>query len=278
MGLVAVTWSRRAVIACAVALVGVGPGRAAEERSIVLASTSTTQKTGLFEHLLPAFTSASGIQVKLLASSTAQALDAARRGEADVVLVHDPVDEARFLAEGYGLPRQEAMRNDYLLIGPAADPARVKGRDAVAALARLAAAKGPFVSRADQSGTHAAELRLWKAAGIEQPQSAPLAYQACNCGTLQALARAAATQSYVLADRGSWLMFKERADLAVLVEGDERLANPFALIVVNPAKQPKAHQAWAQTFADWVMSPAGQSRIASLQVQGTALFQTAAAP
>ncbi len=245
----------------------------AEDRSIVLASTTTTEKTGLFAHLLPAFTQASGIEVKLVASSTAQALEAARRGEADVVLVHDKVDEEKFMAEGFGLKRQEVMRNDFVLIGPTGDPAKVAGADIVAALRGLAAAKAAFVSRGDKSGTHAAELRLWKAAAVEAPAAAGPAYKECKCDMSHALAMAAAEHAYVLADRGTWLGFKDRADLAILVERDNRLVNPFAVMVVNPAKNPKARREAAQAFADWLVSAPGQTAIAAYRVHGQSLFQ-----
>ena len=245
----------------------------AQERSVVLASTTTAEKTGLFAHLLPAFRQASGIEVKVVASSTAQALDAARRGEADVVLVHDKVDEEKFLAEGFGLKRQEVMHNDFLLIGPSGDPARAAGSDILAALGRLAAAKAAFVSRGDKSGTHAAEQRYWKAAGIEAPAAAGVAYKECACSMGQALAQAAAERAYVLADRGTWLGFNDRADLKVLVERDSRLVNPFAVMVVNPAKNPKAKRELAQAFADWLVAPQGQAAIASYRVHGQPLFQ-----
>lgn len=245
----------------------------AQERSVVLASTTTAEKTGLFTHLLPAFKQASGIEVKVVASSTAQALDAARRGEADVVLVHDKVDEEKFLAEGFGLKRQEVMRNDFVLIGPSGDPARAAGTDILAALGKLAAAKAAFVSRGDKSGTHAAELRYWKAAGVQAPAAAGLAYKECGCGMDQALAQAVAERAYVLADRGTWLGFKDRADLKILVERDSRLVNPFAVMVVNPAKNPKVKQELAQAFANWLVAPQGQAVIASYRVHGEPLFQ-----
>ena len=256
-----------------------GPATAgAEERSIVLASTTTTEKTGLFAHLLPAFTQASGIEVRLVASSTAQALDAARRGEADVVLVHDKVDEEKFMAEGFGLKRQEVMHNDFVLIGPAGDPAKAAGADILVALRGLAAGKAAFVSRGDKSGTHAAELRLWKAAAVDVPAALGPAYKQCKCDMGHALALAAAEHAYVLVDRGTWLGFKERADLAVLVERDSRLFNPFAVMVVNPAKHPKVRREAAQAFADWLVSAPGQTAIASYRVHGQSLFQPSVVP
>ncbi|HET7864953.1 MAG TPA: substrate-binding domain-containing protein [Burkholderiaceae bacterium] len=250
---------------------------AAEDRSILLASTTTAEKTGLFAYLLPAFKQASGIEVKVVATSTAEALDAARRGEADAVLVHDKVEEDRFVAEGFGLKRQEVMRNDFVLVGPAGDPAKAAGTDILEALRRLAAAKATFVSRGDKSGTHAAELRYWKAAAVEAPAAAGVAYKECKCGMGQALALAAAEHAYVLADRGTWLGFKDRADLSIVVERDSRLANPFAVTVVNPARSPKAKRELAQTFADWLVSPQGQAAIATYRVHGEPLFRPSAA-
>jgi tungstate transport system substrate-binding protein len=249
----------------------VGPALA-QDRSIVLASTTTAEKTGLFAHLLPAFKQASGIEVKLLTFSTAQALEAARRGEADVVLVHDKVDEEKFVAEGYSLKRQEVMRNDFVLVGPAGDPAKAAGADIAAALGKLAAAKAAFVSRGDKSGTHAAELRLWKLAGVPAPATAGVAYKECGCDMSHALAMAVAQRAYVLTDRGTWLGFKDRADLAILVERDNQLVNPFAVMVVNPAKNPKVKQEGARAFADWLASPPGQAAIASYRVHGQSLF------
>ena len=253
------------------ALVAV-PAAAREARSIVMASTTSTEQSGLFAHLLPAFKQATGIDVKVVALGTGQALDMARRGDADVLFVHDQVAEEKFVAEGFGLTRLPVMYNDFVLIGPQGDPARVKGGDVVAALAALAKANAPFVSRGDKSGTHAAELRYWKAAGIEAPKGAFAAYQECGCGMGPALNIAASSNAYVLADRGTWLSFKNRAELAVLVEGDKRLFNQYGVIVVNPAKHPHTKTALAQAFADWVVSPQGQATIAAYQIGGQQLF------
>lgn len=249
-----------------------GAALAQEARSIVMASTTSTEQSGLFAHLLPAFKRASGIDVKVVALGTGQALDVARRGDADVLFVHDQAAEEKFVAEGYGLKRLPVMYNDFVLVGPQADPVKTKGSDIVAALAALAKANAPFVSRGDKSGTHAAELRYWKAAGVETPKGAFAAYQECGCGMGPALNIAASSNAYVLADRGTWLSFKNRADLAVLVEGDKRLFNQYGVIVVNPAKHPHTKTAPAQAFADWVVSPQGQAAIAGYQIGGQQLF------
>ncbi|MFN0186132.1 MAG: substrate-binding domain-containing protein [Aquabacterium sp.] len=245
---------------------------AAQERHIVMASTTSTEQSGLFGHLLPAFKAATGIQVRVVALGTGQALDMARRGDADVVFVHDPAAEERFVAEGHGLSRRPVMYNDFVLIGPKADPAGARGKDIAAALSRLAAAGGTFVSRGDKSGTHAAELRYWKLAGMDPAAARPAGYRECGCGMGPALNMAAATGAHVLADRGTWLSFRNRADLAVLVEGDNRLFNPYGVIVVNPARHPHVKRADAQAFADWVTSPAGQARIAAYRIGGEQLF------
>ncbi len=244
----------------------------AQERYIVMASTTSTEQSGLFTHLLPAFKAASGIDVRVVALGTGQALDAARRGDADVVFVHDQSAEEKFVVEGFGVKRLPVMVNDFVLIGPKADPAGVTGKDIVAALGKLAAQGAPFISRGDKSGTHAAELRYWKLAHIDAAASAPKGYQACGCGMGPALNIAASSNAYVLADRGTWLNFKNRADLGVLVEGDTRLFNPYGVIVVNPARHPHVKAALAQTFADWVVSPAGQAAIAGYKIGGEQLF------
>ena len=244
----------------------------AQDKSIVMASTTSTDQSGLFGHLLPAFRQASGIDVRVVAVGTGQALDMARRGDADVVFVHDQVAEEKFVAEGWGLKRQAVMYNDFVLIGPASDPARAKGGNIAEALLRVAAAKASFISRGDKSGTHAAELRLWKQAGADLAAAKPSGYKECGCGMGPALNMAASTGAYVLADRGTWLAFKNRADLAVLVEGDKALFNQYGVMVVNPAKHPHVKQAAAQAFADWVVSPAGQGVIASYKIGGEQLF------
>ena len=247
----------------------------AQERFIVMASTTSTEQSGLFSHLLPAFKKDSGIDVRVVALGTGQALDMARRGDADVVFVHDQRAEEKFVAEGSGLARRPVMYNDFVLIGPADDPAGVKGKDIVAALGKLAASKATFVSRADKSGTHSAELRYWKAAGIADPAAKAaggFSYQACGCGMGPALNIASSTGAYVLADRGTWLSFKNPGKLEVLVEGDKRLFNQYGVIVVNPQKHPHVKKDLAQAFADWVVSPAGQAAIAEYKVNGKRLF------
>ena len=244
----------------------------AQPRFIVMASTTSTEQSGLFAHLLPAFKAATGIDVRVVALGTGQALDTARRCDADVVFVHDQAAEEKFVAEGFGLKRLPVMYNDFVLIGPKADPSGVKGSDIVAALAKLAAQGAPFISRGDKSGTHAAELRYWKLAKLDVAVAAPKGYQACGCGMGPALNIAASSGAYVLADRGTWLNFKNRAELAVLVEGDTRLFNQYGVIVVNPARHPHAKVGPAQAFVDWVTSPAGQSAIARYRVGGEQLF------
>ncbi|MFC6283384.1 MULTISPECIES: extracellular solute-binding protein [Polaromonas] len=246
----------------------------AQTRPIVMASTTSTEQSGLFPYLLPEFKKATGIDVKVVAVGTGQAIDMGRRGDADVLFVHDQVAEEKVVAEGFAVKRFPVMYNDFVLVGPAADPAKTRGKDIVEALKKLNAANANFVSRGDKSGTHAAELRYWKTAGIETPADKPAfsAYKACGCGMGPALNIAASTGAYVLADRGTWLSFKNRADLVVLVEGDTRLFNQYGVMVVNPAKHPQAKAAEAQKFVDWVISPAGQAVIAGYKINGEQLF------
>jgi len=205
-------------------------------QSIVMSSTTSTEQSGLFAHLLPEFKKASGIDVKVVALGTGQALDTARRGDADVVFVHDQAAEEKFVAEGFGLRRYPVMYNDFVLVGPKGDPVATKGSDIVAALKKISAANGAFISRGDKSGTHAAELRFWSQAGLADKKGS--GYKECGCGMGPALNMAASTGAYVLADRGTWLNFKNRADLAILVEGDKQLFNQYGVMVVNPAKHP----------------------------------------
>ncbi|WP_423213566.1 substrate-binding domain-containing protein [Rivibacter subsaxonicus] len=247
-------------------------GVAAQERSIVVASTTSTEQSGLFSQLLPAFKAATGIEAKVVALGTGQALDMARRGDADVVFVHDQAAEEKFVADGFGLKRVAVMYNDFIVVGPKADPAGAAGKDVVGAFGKIAAANAPFVSRGDKSGTHAAELRYWKAAGIESPAQKFANYKECGCGMGPALNIAAQTPAYALTDRGTWLSFRNRADLVPLVEGDTRLFNQYGVIVVNPAKHPQVKQALAQSFADWLVSPAGQQAIAAYKIGGEQLF------
>jgi len=267
-------WIRRLTL---VALLSIAFGASAQDMSIVMASTTSTEQSGLFPYLLPEFKKARGIDVRVVAVGTGQALDIGRRGDADVLFVHDQAAEEKFVADGHGLARRPVMYNDFVLVGPATDPAGVRGRDIVAALAKLAASNAAFVSRADKSGTHAAELRYWKAAGIDDPSALkaagkPLDYRACGCGMGPALNIAASTDAYVLADRGTWLAFKNRAQLNILVEGDKRLFNQYGVIVVNPAKHPHTKTALAQAFSDWVVSPEGQATIAAYKIGGEQLF------
>jgi tungstate transport system substrate-binding protein len=247
-------------------------GGAAQERNIVMASTTSTEQSGLFAHLLPAFKQATGIEVRVVAQGTGQALDMGRRGDADVLFVHDQAAEEKFVADGFGLKRLPVMYNDFIVVGPQADPAAVKGQDVVAALGRLAGSAASFISRGDKSGTHAAELRYWKAAGVDAPAGRLAGYKECGCGMGPALNMASATGAYVLADRGTWLSFKSRGSLAILVEGDRRLFNQYGVIVVNPARHPHAKASLAQAFADWVVSPAGQAAIAGYRIGGEQLF------
>ncbi|MBK6294297.1 MAG: extracellular solute-binding protein [Rhodoferax sp.] len=242
----------------------------ASAQSIVMASTTSTEQSGLFAHLLPAFKQATGIEVKVVAQGTGQALDMGRRGDADVLFVHDQVAEEKLVADGFAVKRYPVMYNDFVLIGPKADPAGVSGKDIVGALKKLVAGNGPFVSRGDKSGTHAAELRYWKAAGASESKGS--GYKECGCGMGPALNMAAGTGAYVLADRGTWLSFKNRGDLVVLVEGDTRLFNQYGVMVVNPAKHPHVKAAEAQKFVDWVVSPSGQGAIASYKIGGEQLF------
>lgn len=244
----------------------------AQDKSIVVASTTSTEQSGLFGHLLPAFRQATGIEVKVVALGTGQALDTARRGDADVVFVHDAVAEEKFVAEGFGLQRRPVMFNDFVLVGPKADPAGTRGGDIAAALGKLAKSPAPFISRGDKSGTHAAELRYWKAANVDLATARPAGYRECGCGMGPALNIASSTGAYALTDRGTWLAFRNRGDLEILVQGDKRLFNQYGVIVVNPARHPHVKQALAQTFADWVVSPAGQQTIAAYKVGGEQLF------
>jgi tungstate transport system substrate-binding protein len=239
-------------------------------QTITLSSTTSTEQSGLFAYLLPEFKKATGIDIKVVALGTGQALDMARRGDADVVFVHDPEAEEKFISEGWGLKRYPVMYNDFVVIGPKADPAGLKGRDIVAALQKVATAQTPFISRGDKSGTHAAELRYWAVAGLMDKKGA--AYRECGCGMGPALNMAASMGAYVLADRGTWLNFKNRADLGVLVEGDKRLFNQYGVMVVNPAKHPQVKLADAQKFVDWVISPGGQNVLAAYKIGGEQLF------
>jgi tungstate transport system substrate-binding protein len=239
---------------------------AVSAQTIVMSSTTSTEQSGLFPYLLPEFKKATGIDIKVVALGTGQALDMARRGDADVVFVHDQAAEEKFVAEGFGLKRLPVMYNDFVLIGPKADPIGTKGNDIVEALRKISAANGQFISRGDKSGTHAAELRFWKMADLSDNKGS--GYKECGCGMGPALNIASSAGAYVLADRGTWLNFHNRADLAILVEGDKRLFNQYGVMVVNPAKHPHVKVKEAQKFVDWVVSPAGQSAIAGYKIGG----------
>lgn len=243
---------------------------ASQAQSVVVASTTSTEQSGLFGHILPQFKQATGIDVKVVALGTGQAIDMARRGDADVLFVHDKAAEEKFVADGFAAKRQEVMYNDFVLIGPKADPAKTQGKDIVAAMKKVAAANAPFISRGDKSGTHAAELRFWKMTDTDADKGA--GYKECGCGMGPALNIAASSGAYVLADRGTWLNFKNRADLAVLVEGDQRLFNQYGVMLVSAAKHPHVKTAEGQKFVDWVTGQAGQAAIASYKIGGEQLF------
>ena len=245
-------------------------------QSIVMSSTTSTEQSGLFGHLLPEFKKASGIDIKVVALGTGQALDMARRGDADVVFVHDQVAEEKFVADGFGLKRLAVMYNDFVVVGPQADPASVKGNDIVAALKKISAGNAAFVSRGDKSGTHAAELRFWTQAAVADKKGT--GYKECGCGMGPALNIGASTGAYVLTDRGTWLNFKNRGDLKVLVEGDARLFNQYGVMVVNPAKHAHVKRAEGQKFVDWIVSKPGQAVIAGYKIGGESVFFPNATP
>jgi len=245
----------------------------AQQRYITVASTTSTEQSGLFKHLLPIFEKQTGIQVRVVALGTGQALDMGRRGDADVVFVHAKPLEEKFIAEGQGVKRYEVMYNDFVLIGPRSDPARVGGsQDVLAAFRKLKEAKAPFVSRGDRSGTHFAELETWKAAGIDIEKEKGSWYRDTGQGMGPALNTASAMNAYLLADRGTWLSFKNRGELTILVEGDKRLFNQYGIILVNPAKHPDVKKELGQQFIDWVLSREGQQAIADYKINGQQLF------
>jgi tungstate transport system substrate-binding protein len=264
------TFKDLALTGCAKAAIIFIVTSGAQAQSIVVASTTSTEQSGLFAYLLPAFQKASGVAVKVVALGTGQALDMGRRGDADVLFVHDQVAEEKIVAEGFALKRFPVMYNDFVLIGPTADPAKTKGRDIVAALKKLSASNTAFISRGDKSGTHAAELRFWKLAAW--PETKGTGYKECGCGMGPALNIASSSGAYVLADRGTWLNFKNRGDLAVLVEGDNRLFNQYGVMLVNPAKHPQVKVTEGQKFVDWVVSAPGQAVIAGYKMGGEQLF------
>ena len=241
------------------------------QKSITLSSTTSTEQSGLFKHLLPAFEKKTGIQVKVVAVGTGQALDIGRRGDADVVMVHDKVAEEKFVSEGFAEKRIEVMYNDFVLIGPKADPAKAKGKDIQAALQKVASSKSTFISRGDKSGTHAAELRYWKGAGVEVSVTQAW-YKETGSGMGPALNTASGMNGYILSDRATWLTFKNRGDLAILVEGDPRLFNQYGVMLVSPSKHPHVKKADGQAFIDWIISSEGQQTIASYKVEGQQSF------
>jgi tungstate transport system substrate-binding protein len=244
----------------------------AQDRSIVVASTTSTQDSGLFGYLLPIFKARTGIEVKVIAQGTGQALDTARRGDADVVFVHAKSQEEKFLAEGFGVKRYDVMYNDFVLIGPNSDPAGVKGKDIETALKTIQAKAAPFVSRGDKSGTHSAELALWKQAGIDIAAAKGSWYREIGQGMGAALNTAGAMNGYVLSDRGTWISFKNRGDLEIVVEGDKRLFNQYGVMLVNPEKFPSVKKELGQSFVDWLVSPEGQAAIAGYKIDGQQLF------
>jgi tungstate transport system substrate-binding protein len=260
-------------LAISVGVAALGPPALAQDKSIIVASTTSTQDSGLFGHILPLFKAKSGIDVKVIAQGTGQALDTARRGDADVVLVHAKPLEEKFVADGFGVRRHEVMYNDFVLIGPKADPARVAGgKDVVQALQRIHQAKAPFVSRGDRSGTHFAELELWKAAGIDIARDKAAWYREIGQGMGPALNTAAGMNAYLLADRGTWLSFKNRGELLIAVEGDRRLFNQYGIILVNPEKHLGVKKELGQAFIDWIISSEGQEAIAAYKIGGEQLF------
>jgi tungstate transport system substrate-binding protein len=260
---------RTLVAHTSVVFAGLLIGGAALAQNIVVASTTSTEQSGLFGHILPMFKQATGIDVKVVALGTGQAIDMARRGDADVLFVHDKVAEEKFVADGFAAKRQEVMYNDFVLVGPKADPARTMGKDIVESLKKVAATNAPFISRGDKSGTHAAELRFWKMAGLDAKGSG---YKECGCGMGPALNIASGSGAYALTDRGTWLNFKNRGDLTVLVEGDQRLFNQYGVMLVSAAKHPQVKTAEGQKFVDWVTGAAGQAAIASYKIGGEQLF------
>ena len=254
--------------ACLTAVQGV-----AQDKYITVASTTSTEQSGLFGYLLPVFTKKTGIQVRVVALGTGQALDVGRRGDADVEFVHDKVAEEKFVAEGHGVGRKEVMYNDFILIGPKSDPAKVAGgKDIVAAFKKIQAVQAPFVSRGDKSGTHAAELRLWRTAGIDPVVGRGKWYRETGSGMGPSLNTSSSMNAYILADRGTWLNFKNRGELKIVVEGDQRLFNQYGVMLVNPAKHPHVKKDLGQTFIDWIVSDEGQKAIAGYKIGGEQLF------
>jgi tungstate transport system substrate-binding protein len=265
---------RRSLVAAALRALALATAPAlAQQKFITVASTTSTENSGLFKYILPMFEKETGIQVRVVALGTGQALDLARRGDADVLFVHNKSAEERFVDDGFGVKREDVMYNDFVLIGPKSDPAKVGGgKDILIALDKVATAKAPFASRGDKSGTHAAELRYWKAAGVDPGAGKGSWYRETGSGMGATLNTASGMDAYVLTDRGTWLSFKNRGDLTVLVEGDPRLFNQYGIMLVNPAKHPHVKKDPGQAFIDWVLSPAGQKAISSYKIGGEQLF------
>ena len=264
--------TRRLLIAVTASLVLTGHA-SAQDKSIVVASTTSTQDSGLFGHILPMFKAKTGIDVKVVAQGTGQALDTGRRGDADVLFVHARPQEEKFIADGAGVKRYPVMYNDFILVGPKSDPAGIKNMsDVTEALKAIKAKDAPFISRGDRSGTHAAELELWKAAGIDIGKDKGPWYKEIGQGMGAALNTASASNAYVLADRGTWLSFKNRGDLDILVAGDKRLFNQYGVMLVSPDKHPHVKKELGQAFIDWLVSPEGQKAIADYKVNGEQLF------
>lgn len=255
------------------AIASIAAPSVAQDKSIVVASTTSTQDSGLFGYILPLFKAKTGIDVKVVALGTGQALETGRRGDADVVFVHAKVLEEKFVADGFGVARLDVMYNDFVLVGPKSDPAKIKGgKDVVAALKAIYATGSPFVSRGDKSGTHTAELALWKTASLDPATGKAAWYKEIGQGMGAALNTSAALNAYVLADRGTWISFKNKAGLEILVEGDKSLFNPYGVILVNPAKFPTVKADLGQAFIDWIVSADGQNAIRSYQIEGQQLF------
>jgi tungstate transport system substrate-binding protein len=271
--------TRRLILAATVGfglLSGLGTMNA-QDKSITVASTTSTQDSGLFGSILPMFKAKTGIDVKVVAQGTGQALDTARRGDADVVFVHAKVQEEKFVADGFGVKRFDVMYNDFVLIGPKADPAKAKGKDIAVALKAIYDTKSPFVSRGDKSGTHSAELALWKAADLDTATAKPAWYKEIGQGMGAALNTASAMNGYLLADRGTWISFKNKGELDILVEGDKRLFNQYGIILVNPEKHAHVKKAEGQAFIDWILSAEGQGAIRDYKIDGQQLFFSNAA-
>ena len=266
--------NRRLILTAAVLIAAsLGQPAIAQEKSIVVSSTTSTTDSGLFNHILPLFKQKTGIDVKVVSQGTGQALDTGRRGDSDVVFVHAKAQEEKFVADGFGVKRFPVMYNDFVLIGPKSDPAKVKGgKDITAALKAIQGKSAPFISRGDKSGTHSAELRLWKAAGIDIAKDKGDWYKEIGQGMGAALNTASAANGYVLSDRATWINFKNRGDLEIVVEGDQRLFNQYGVMLVNPEKHKHVKKAEGQAFIDWLISPEGQKAIADYKINGQQLF------